>query len=128
MAQCHAARRRDMKTVSLSRRQRMLVQCAPLNEERVKGRAMRAALHRARKGELFVTQQSFDRSIGALVQAIPIPAGITEWFDTETLISPPRRTWQKQVRNPAILATGIAVVVIAAVSIFQVVERMRAFP
>ncbi len=89
---------------------------------------MRAALHRARKGELFVTQQNFDRSIGALVRAIPIPAGITEWFDAETLISPPRRTWQKQIRNPAILATGIAVAVIAAVSIFQVVERMRAFP
>jgi len=89
---------------------------------------MRAALHRARKGELFVTQQNFDRSMGALVRAIPIPAGITEWFDAETLISPPRRTWQKQIRNPAILATGIAVAVIAAVSIFQVVERMRAFP
>jgi hypothetical protein len=117
-----------MKTVSLSRRQRMLLSCAPISEIRVNGRAMRSALHRARKDEAFAAQQNFDRAIAALVRASPIPAEIAEWFPEEAFISPPRRAWKKQVRNPAILATAIAVVVIAVVSIFQLVERMRAFP
>ena len=117
-----------MKAVSISRRQRMLLHCAPISEKRVNDRAMRGAFHRARKDETFIAQRNFDRSISVLVSAIPIPADITEWFPTETLISPPRRTWKKQAQNPAILATGIAVVVIAMVTIFHVVERMRAFP
>jgi hypothetical protein len=117
-----------MKVVSLSHRQRILVQCAPLSDERVNDRAMRAALHRARKTETFATQQDFDRSVAALVHAIPIPPDITEFFPSETLIAPRGRTWKKQAQHPAFLATAIAVGVIAAVSIFHVVERMKAFP
>jgi hypothetical protein len=116
-----------MKSVSLSRSQRMLVQCAPISEERVKDRAMRAALHRARKSEELAGQRNFDRAVAALVGAIPIPPDITEFVPPETLISP-RPTWKKQVRHPAFLATGIAVAVIAAVSIFQFVERVNRFP
>src|SRR5205807_54897 len=40
-----------MKAVSLSHRQQVLVQCAPLSDERVNDRAMRAAIHRARLTE-----------------------------------------------------------------------------
>jgi hypothetical protein len=116
-----------MKSVYLSRSQRMLVQCAPISDERVSDRAMRAALHRARKSEEFAAQRNFDRAIAALVGAIPIPADITEFIPSEALIAP-RPTWKKQVRNPAFLATGIAVAVIAAVAVFQLVERMNRFP
>jgi hypothetical protein len=88
---------------------------------------MRAALHRARRSEELALQRSFDRAIGALVAAIPIPADITEFVPSETLVLP-RPTWKRQARNPAFLATAIAVAVIAAVSVFQVVERMNRFP
>jgi hypothetical protein len=117
-----------MRGVSLSRRQRMLIQSAPISDERVNDRAMRAALHRARKTEELAAQRNFDRAITALVHAIPIPADISEFVPSETLISPRRLTWKKQARHPAFLATAIAVAVIAAVSIFQVVERMNRFP
>ena len=117
-----------MRSVSLSRRQRMLIQSAPISDERVSDRAMRAALHRARKTEELAAQRNFDRTIAALVRAIPIPAEISEFVPSETLISPRRATWKKQARHPAFLATAIAVAVIAAVSIFQVVERINRFP
>jgi hypothetical protein len=117
-----------MRGVSLSRRQRVLIQSAPISDERVDDHAMRAALHRARKTEEFAAQRNFDRAIAALVRAIPIPADISEFVPSETLISPRRPRWKKQARHPAFLATAIAVAVIAAVSIFQVVERVNRFP
>ena len=117
-----------MKMIPLARRQRMLVQCAPISDERVKDRAMRVALHRARKTEQFAAQQNFDRAVSALVRAIPIPPAITEWVPSETLISPPRRAWKKHAQHPAILATGIAVSVIAGISIFHLTEHMNDFP
>jgi hypothetical protein len=117
-----------MRGVSLSRRQRMLIQSAPINDERVNDRAMRAALHRARKTEELAAQRNFDRAIAALVRTSPIPPDISEFVPSETLISPRHLTWKKQARHPAFLATAIAVAVIAAVSIFQVVERMNRFP
>jgi hypothetical protein len=117
-----------MRIIPLTRRQRMLVQCAPIRDERVDDRAMRAALHRARKDEQFAIQRNFDQAVAALAREIPIPAGITEWVPTEALISPGRRVWKKQARQPAILAIAIAVVVIAAVAIFNIIEHLKEFP
>ena len=102
--------------------------CAPMHEERVDNRALRMALHRARKTEAFAVQQNFDKAAAALVQAIPIPQEITDWVPTEAFVAPMRRRWQKYAQNPAFLATGIAVLVIAIVGIFQLVERLNRFP
>jgi len=101
--------------------------CAPMHEERVDNRALRMALHRARKTEAFAVQQNFDKAAAALVQAIPIPQEITDWVPTEAFVAPTRR-WQKYAQNPAFLATGIAVLVITIVGIFQLVERLNRFP
>src|SRR5437879_8027588 len=86
------------------------------------------ARHRARKTEAFAIQQDFDKAATVLVQAIPIPQEITDWIPTDTFIAPTRRDWKKYAQNPAFLATGIAVLVIAVVAIFQLVERMNRFP
>ena len=72
----------------------MLIQSAPISDERVNDRAMRAALHRARKTEELAAQRNFDRAIAALVRAIPIPADISEFVPSETLISPRRLIWK----------------------------------
>ena len=80
-----------MSSGQLSRRHRMLVHCAPITDERVDDRALRVALHRARKTEEFALQQDFDKAAAALVYAIPIPNEITEWMPTETFVAPPRR-------------------------------------
>ena len=117
-----------MSAVQLSRKEKMLVHCAPIREERVDDRALRMALHRARETEAFAIQQDFDKAATALVQAIPIPQEITDWIPTDAFIAPTRRPWKKYAQNPAFLATGIAVLVIAVVAIFQLVERMNRFP
>ncbi|HYR23548.1 MAG TPA: hypothetical protein VEP30_11575, partial [Chthoniobacterales bacterium] len=117
-----------MSAVQLSRKEKMLVHCAPIREERVDDRALRTALHRARKTEAFAIQQDFDKAATALVQAIPIPQEITDWIPTDTFIAPTRRLWKKYAQNPALLATGIAVLVIAIIAVFQLVERMNRFP
>src|SRR6266496_3642708 len=116
-----------MSPVKLSRREKMLLHCAPTREERVDDRALRMALHRARKTEAFAIQQDFDKAATALVQAIPIPQQITDWIPTDTFIAPTRRPWKKYAQNPAFLATGIAILVIAVVVIFQLVDRMNRF-
>jgi hypothetical protein len=117
-----------MKLAQLSRRQRVLAQCAPISEERIDDRAMRGAVSQARKTEDFAHQQAFDQAVNTLVRAIPIPSEIAEWFSTEHIISGPRRTWQKLMRNPAMLAIGIAVGVIAGIFIFQFIEHLNDFP
>ena len=117
-----------MSAVQLSRRDKMLLHCAPMREEQVDDRALRTALHHARKTEAFAVQQSFDKAAVALVQAIPIPKEITEWVPTETFIAPTRRPWKRYAQNPTLLATGIAVLVIAIVGTFQLVERLNRFP
>jgi hypothetical protein len=116
-----------MSAIQLSRTEKMLVHCAPIREERVDDRALRTALHRARKTEAFVVQQNFDAAAAALVQSIPIPEEITDWIPPDTFIAR-RRRWQKYAQNPAFLATGIAILVIAIVGIFQLVERLNRFP
>jgi hypothetical protein len=117
-----------MTTATLSRRQRMLLHCAPINDERVDNRALRSAIQRARKTEQFAIQRNFDKAVVTLVRSIPIPDEITNWIPSETVIAPSRRTWRRQAQNPVILATGIAVVVIAAVLVFQLIDRMNRFP
>jgi hypothetical protein len=117
-----------MKTPSLSRRQRMLVLCAPFNEQRITGRAMRAAVFRAKKSDEFLHQQAFDRAVAELIRQVPVPPEVTEWFTKETTLAPPKRTWKTMATNPAILAIGIAVVVIATVFAFRVAERLNDFP
>jgi hypothetical protein len=117
-----------MSAVQLSRKEKMLVHCAPIREERVDDRSLRTALHRARKTEAFALQQNFDKTATALVQAIPIPQEITDWIPPDTFIAPTRRAWKKYAQNPAFLATGIAVLVIAIIAIFQLVDRLNRFP
>ena len=112
----------------LTRGQRALVQCAPFNEQRIHERAMRAAVFRVRKADDFTNQQAFDRALAALVQATAIPAEVEEWFSKETMVAPPRRTWKDTVQNPAILAIGIAVAVMAGIFIFHFLEHRNDFP
>jgi len=117
-----------MKMPRLTRRQQMLVQCAPFNEQRINDRSMRAAVFRVRKADDFANQQAFDRALAALVQATPIPAEVEEWFSKETMVAPPRWTWKKTAQNPAILAIGIAVAVMAGIFIFHIMEHRHDFP
>src|SRR5205814_1403100 len=42
-----------MSAIQLSRKEKMLVHCAPIREERVDDRALRMALHRSRKTDAF---------------------------------------------------------------------------
>jgi hypothetical protein len=117
-----------MKMPPLTRRQRMFVHCAPFNDERIQDRAMRAAVFRVRKTDEFANQRAFDRAVAVLVQAIPIPAGVTEWLSKGTFVAAPRRTWKDAVQNPVVLAIGIAVGVIAGIFVFKLVERLNEFP
>ena len=112
----------------LSRRDKMLMHCAPINEEHVDDRALRTAIHHAKKVDAYVIQQNFDKAVAALVQVIPIPKEIVDWIPPDTFIAPTRRPWKKYAQNPAFLATGIAVLVIAIIAIFQLVDRLNRFP
>jgi hypothetical protein len=117
-----------MKMPHLNKRQRLLIQCAPFNEKRIDDRAMRAAVFRVKKTEMFSHQRAFDRAVAGLVQAIPIPNQVTEWLSKGTFVAPRRRTWRQIVFNPVVLAIGIAVGVIAGISVFKLIERLNEFP
>jgi hypothetical protein len=116
-----------MKT-QLSRAQRTLLSCAPINEERMRDRSMRAALSRARSSKEFANQQSFDRAMAALVGAIPIPPETAEWFSDKDFVPASKWTWKKMVRNPVVLAVGIALLVIAGVFVFNLLNHLNDFP
>ncbi len=117
-----------MKTPRFSRRKRALLNCAPVGEECIRDRSMRSAVLRASDSNEFANQQSFDRAVAALVRIIPIPPATAEWFSTKDLFSPSKWTWKKTLRNPAVIAVGIALVVIAGVLIFQFIARLNDFP
>jgi len=117
-----------MSAAQLSRRDKILLHCAPIHDEHVDDRTLRTAVQRARKTEMFAVQQNFDKAATALVQTIPIPKEIIEWVQTETFIAPKRQPWKRYAQNPAFLATGIAVLVIAIVGIFQLIDRLNRFP
>ena len=103
-----------MKLLSLTRRQRSLLNCAPISAPRLADRPMRSAISRADESAEFVDQQNFDRSIARLVRLISIPAESAEWFSEKDLVPASRWTWKKMMRNPAVLAISIAVAVIPA--------------
>jgi hypothetical protein len=116
-----------MKEVLLSRKQKMLMRCAPFNEQRLTSRAMRSAVFRAKKNDEYVHQQAFDRAIAALVHRSPVPAEVADWFTKETTVAPPKRTWKTIAFNPAVLAIVIALLVIGTIFGIRVMERMNDF-
>src|SRR5262249_54445991 len=111
-----------MKSVELSRQQRVLVNCAPIDLERIDDRAMRSAVFRARGSEQFLRQQAFDKALAGIVETIPIPAEVSEWFSTKDIAPVKKWSWKKTSRNPALLAVAVATIVIATVFSLQVVE------
>src|SRR5436853_3983166 len=117
-----------MKMPQLSRKQRMLMQCAPLKDERIADRDMAAAVFGVKKTEEFAHQRAFEQAVAALVQAIPVPTQVEEWLVKGTFVAPPRRTWKQMVFNPVVLAIGIAVGVIAGIFVFKLIERLNEFP
>ena len=117
-----------MKLVSAMRRQRSLLNCAPISARQLAHRAMRSAISRADDSVEFTDQQNFDSAVARLVRLIPIPAESAEWFSEKDLVPASRWTWKKMLRNPAVLATSIAVAVIAGVFVFNFVSHLNDFP
>src|SRR5207237_8378548 len=116
-----------MRIVRLSRRQRLLANCAPISEELMNERSMRAAVFRARASDEFANQQSFDRAVVTLVRSVPVPPEIGEWFSSEDLV--PRSKWKwKMAQNPAVLAVAIALAVIDGVFVLHLVEHRHGCP
>jgi len=112
----------------LSRGVRTLADCAPIANTKAPDRRMRTAVSRAKRTENFAAQQSFDRAIAKLVQAMPVTPEIREWFANEKMAEGMKRSWRKTAIHPAILAIGIALAVIAVVAWIKFDEQMHAFP
>jgi hypothetical protein len=117
-----------MKMLSLMRRQRALLNCAPIRVRQSADRSMRSAISRADGSAEFANQQNFDSAVARLVRLIPIPAESAEWFSEKDLLPASRWTWRKMVRNPAVLAISIAVAVIAGVFVFNFLSHLNDFP
>jgi hypothetical protein len=117
-----------MKSLSVMRRKRSLLNCAPISAVEVADRAMRSALARGEGSVEFKDQQKFDRAIAGLVRLIPIPAESAEWFSEKDLIPVTTWSWKRMGRNPAVLAISSAVLVIAGVFVFNFVTHLKDFP
>lgn len=117
-----------MKMFSLMRRQRSLLNCAPISARQSADRSMRAAISRADGSVEFVSQQNFDRAVAGVVRLVPIPAESAEWFSEKDLVPASKWTWKKMVRNPAVLAISIAFAVIAGVFVFNFLSHLNDFP
>ena len=117
-----------MKLVSSMRRQRTLLNCAPISARQLADYPMRSAMSRADNSIEFVDQQNFDRAIAQLVRLISIPAESAEWFSEKDLVPVSKRSWKNMVRNPAVLAISFAVVVMAGVFVFNFVSHLNDFP
>ena len=117
-----------MKLLSLMRRQRALLNCAPIRADQSVERSMRAAISRVDGSADFISQQNFDRAVARVVRLIPIPAESAEWFSEKDLVPASRWTWKKMMRNPAVLAISIAVAVIAGVFVFNFLSHLNDFP
>ena len=89
---------------------------------------MRSTVFRARSSTEFANQQSFDRAVAALVRTIPIPPEIADWFSSKDLVSPSKWAWKRMARNPAVLAVGIALAVIAGVFLLHFLDHLHDFP
>jgi len=120
--------KQGMKLLSLMRRQRSLLNCAPISARQLADRPMRSAISRADGSAEFVDQQNFDRAVARVVRLISIPAESAEWFSEKDLVPVSKRTWKNTLRNPAVLAISIAVVVIAGVFVFNFVSHLDDFP
>jgi hypothetical protein len=114
--------------LSLMRRQRFLLNCAPISASQSGDRSMRLAISRADDSVEFANQQKFDRAVSGVVRLIPIPAESAEWFSEKDLLPVSKWTWKKMVRNPAVLAISIAVAVIAGVFVFNFLSHLNDFP
>jgi hypothetical protein len=116
----------------LSRRNRALIECAPIDDAAPSDRAMRSALERARTipeaAASLTAQQQFDHAVAALVRKIEIPKQAQEWFVNGALIKGAKRNWKKTARHPAIVATTLAVLVMAGVAVYFFMERLHEFP
>jgi hypothetical protein len=117
-----------MTGFQLLRRRRALLNCAPISHNHLADRPMRAAVSRENGSEEFVNQQNFDRAVAELVRLVPIPPESAEWFSEKEVTRRPKWTWRRIVLNPAVLAVTIAVVVIAGVFAFHLVDRLNDFP
>jgi len=116
----------------LSRRKRDLLECAPISDTPPSDRAMRSALETARTipaaAATLSAQHQFDLALAELVQRIAIPQEAQEWFVNAALIKGAKRSWKRTARHPAILATALAVLVLAGIAVFFFVERLHEFP
>jgi hypothetical protein len=110
------------------KRLQTLAECAPINDGHACDRRMRSAISRAKKGDRFSRQQSFDRALAKLVKNTPVPAEIKEWFANEKLAEGQKRSWRSIVLHPAILAIVIAVAVIGVVAWMKFDEQIHTFP
>jgi hypothetical protein len=117
-----------MRTLRLLRRRRALLNCAPISDDHLADRSMRAAVSREDGSDGFVNQQNFDRAVAELIRLVPIPAESAEWFLDKEAVRGPKWTWRRIVLNPAVLAISIALLVIAGVFTFQVLGRLNDFP
>ena len=117
-----------MKLLSSMRRQRILLNCAPITARQLADRSMRSAISRADDSAEFADQQNFDRALARLVHLISIPAESAEWFSEKELVPVAKRTWKNTVRNPAVLAISTAVAVIAGVFVFNFLSHLHDFP
>lgn len=120
-----------MSVFRISRKQRSLIQCAPITDKPTIDRAMRTAVLRARKSKsaaAFVQQQAFDVAVAALVRAIPVGPEIAEWFANETLVPSGRRKWKRILFNPAVVSIALALAVIAGIFGYRLRENLHDFP
>src|SRR5256885_3035738 len=109
----------------------LLLGCAPFTEKPGMDRAMRVAINRIRhskKAATFGHQQAFDKALAKLVRNIPVDEQLAEWFVKENLVPVVRRGWKKIIRNPVVIAIGIAALVIGGVAAYRVYEKLHDFP
>lgn len=121
-----------MNLFAFSGREQILARVAPITDKPDTDHRMRVAVqHARRKGPAaveFAQQQAFDRAIAALVHDIPVSSEISEWFRNEKLIPQKKRGWRRTITNPVVLSIALALVVIAGVLVFIIMERMNEFP
>src|SRR5207249_6410154 len=117
-----------MTALGLLRRRRALLNCAPISQDHLADRSMRAAVSRADGSDEFVNQQNFDRAVAELIRLVPLPPESAEWFLDKEAVRRPKWTWRRHVLNHANHPISIARMVIAAVSPFQATGLQNYFP
>src|SRR5438094_8918005 len=101
-----------MKLLSLMRRQRALLNCAPIRADQSVERSMRAAISRVDGSADFISHQNFDRAVPHVVRLIPILAESAAWLLQEVLVPPSPWTCIQMMRTPDVLGTSVALSVI----------------